>query len=170
MDNAPYHNEVHEKCPTKSSLKRDMVAWLEKKGIPLDPSSIKSELYAIISQHKCKTTYKSDIIAELQGHTVLRLPVAHCELNPIELVWAQVKGYAARNNKTFRMSEIKQLCSDGMAEVTAERWKSCVDYVIKVENEYWEKACLREEEQEFVISVGNDSSDSELSETDNDED
>ena len=44
MDNAPYHNQVHEKCPTKSSLKREMVAWLEKKGIPFDPTSIKSML------------------------------------------------------------------------------------------------------------------------------
>ena len=27
------------------------------------------------------------------GHEVVRLPVAHCKLNPIEMAWSQVKGY-----------------------------------------------------------------------------
>lgn len=36
-----------------------------------------------------------------------------------------------------------------------------MDDVIEVENEYWEKACLREEEQEF-ISVANDPPDGEF--------
>ena len=47
-----------------------------------------------------RTVYKTDVVAEAVGHCVLRLSIAHCELNPIELIWAQVKGYAAKNNKT----------------------------------------------------------------------
>ena len=27
------------------------------------------------------------------GHEVVQLPVAHCELNPIEMIWSQVKGH-----------------------------------------------------------------------------
>ena len=40
--------------------------------------------------------------------TVLQLPVAHCELNPIELVWAAVKGHVAKYNKHFTMTEVQQ--------------------------------------------------------------
>jgi len=34
---------------------------------------------------------------------VLRLPVAHCELNPIELAWASVKDYVAKHNKDYNL-------------------------------------------------------------------
>jgi hypothetical protein len=40
---------------------------------------------------------------------VLRTPVRHCELNPIELIWAQVKGFVAKNNTTFRLKDVKEL-------------------------------------------------------------
>jgi transposase len=35
--------------------------------------------------------YKIDEMEQEMGHTVLRLSPYHCELNPIELVWAQKK-------------------------------------------------------------------------------
>jgi hypothetical protein len=45
----------------------------------------------------------------LHGHEVLRTPVRHCELNPIELIWAQVKGFEAKHNTTFRLKDVKEL-------------------------------------------------------------
>lgn len=33
LDNAPYHCVQEDKIPTKSSLKKDMVAWLTRKGV-----------------------------------------------------------------------------------------------------------------------------------------
>ena len=47
--------------------------------------------------------YKTDTIANLHGHEVLRTTVRHCELNPIELIWTQVKGFVAKNPTTFRL-------------------------------------------------------------------
>jgi transposase len=35
--------------------------------------------------------YKIDEMAKEIGHTVLRKPPYHCELHPLELVWAQIK-------------------------------------------------------------------------------
>jgi hypothetical protein len=46
-----------------------------------------------------------NLIANLHGHEVLRSPVCHCELNPIELIWAQVNGFVAENNITFRLKD-----------------------------------------------------------------
>ena len=40
------------------------------------------------------------------GHEVVRLPVAHCELNPIEMAWSQVKGHVKRNNKRYGTESI----------------------------------------------------------------
>ena len=46
---------------------------------------------------KNPVVYKTDKIANLHGHEVIRIPVRHCELNPIELIWVQVKGFVAKN-------------------------------------------------------------------------
>jgi hypothetical protein len=46
---------------------------------------------------------------DLHGHEVIRTPVRHYELNPIELIWAQVKGFVAKNNTTFRLKDVKEL-------------------------------------------------------------
>ena len=71
--------------------------------------------------------YRTDVIAEAAGHSVLRLPIAYCELN---LIWAQVKGYAAKNTKTFIMTEALKLSHDGIDAMTPENWEACVRHVV----------------------------------------
>jgi hypothetical protein len=60
-----------------------------------------------IKQKKTPVVYKTDKIANLHGHEVIRTLVRHCELNPIELIWAQVKGFVAKNNTTLRLKDVK---------------------------------------------------------------
>ena len=36
---------------------------------------------------------------------MVRLPVAHCELNPIEKAWSQVKGYVKESNKKYGVNK-----------------------------------------------------------------
>ena len=84
-----------------------------------------------------ETKYLTDVLTNDAGHDVLSLPVGHCELNPIELVWARVKGYAAYHNKDFIIRAIEPLAREAVESVTAAKWKKCVDHVIqKVENHY----------------------------------
>lgn len=52
LDNALYHSVLEDKPPTKSSLKRDIVVWLTKKGIPHDPTLRKINFYDIACLHK----------------------------------------------------------------------------------------------------------------------
>ena len=42
-------------------------------------------LFSKFSAGNAKTVYRTDEIAQQFGHEVVRLPIAHCELNPIEL-------------------------------------------------------------------------------------
>ena len=38
---------------------------------------------------------------------ILWLPVGHSEVNPIELIWAEVKSDVARKNTTFKIAYVK---------------------------------------------------------------
>ena len=76
-------------------------------GIQFPENCLKSELWAIVESHQpMKPRYHYDEMAFAEGevccvcvrraftgHEVVRLPVAHCELNPIEMAWKQLKDY-----------------------------------------------------------------------------
>ena len=115
----------------------------------------------LVRLHPIPTVYETDVAAEATGHSVLRLPIAHCELNPIELIWAQVKEYAARQNKKFTMAEALKLSHEGIETVTPDKWAACVKHVVeKVEPHFWEKDHMCEEAvEEFIIRTGSNSSD-----------
>ena len=114
----------------------------------------------------------------LSGHEVVRLPVAHCELNPIEMAWSQVKGYVKEHNKKYLTEEIFLLkCFERLTLTEVQRlvhedwWQSLIKRVEeKVENHYWEHDGLNEELLErFIINTSSNSSDS-MEESDSAED
>ena len=59
---------------------------------------------------------------------ILRLPVAHSELNAIELIWTNVKGEVARKNKMFKMKDVKMLMEKALANVTVEEWVNAIKH------------------------------------------
>ena len=56
------------------------------------------------SDVNCEKSYAVDTIAKQHGHTVLPLPSYHCVLNPIELVWSQLKHWVRKSNITPSLS------------------------------------------------------------------
>ena len=103
---------------------------------------------------------------------MVRLPVAHCTLNPIELAWAQVKGDIKANTCAFNLLEVEQLALEGF-DVTPDRWKSLnEDIQIYFEDHYWSSDGLYEKlVDEFIIQVGgesHESDDSDQSDSSND--
>ncbi|CAG9130999.1 unnamed protein product [Plutella xylostella] len=112
MDNAPYHSRQLERVPNMSWRKDAIQEWLRSKNIAFETREIKAQLLTKFDQKKYVLKYVDELAAS-KGVTVLRLPPYHCELNPIELIWAQVKSYVGRNNKSFKMAEIKTLLNEG---------------------------------------------------------
>lgn len=51
-----------------------------------------------------------------------RKEVADCELNPIELVWAEVLGRVARQNVSFRLKDVQGLVHQSLAAVEPQSW------------------------------------------------
>jgi transposase len=141
MDNASYHNTVAitDRIPTSSSTKNEIKQWLIKENIQHSELHLKPELLSIVKQaHKTKIYHIDKLIHE-HGHRVLRLPPYHSHLNPIELVWAKVKGQIANENTTFKINDVKKLTMKAISEIDQEYWAKCEDHVLKVEEEYWQK-------------------------------
>ena len=134
VDNATYHNKQKDKSPTTANRKDDIKKWLDEHNMPYDDKDIKKTLLDKVRQHRPTPIYLTDEAAQQHGHTVLRLPIAHCELNPIELAWASVKGYVAKQNKDFNLKEVQRLIPDGFKHMTTDMWRNFCRHVVDVEN------------------------------------
>ena len=119
LDNASYHNIKTEETvvPNFNQRKAVLQDYLSKHNIPFQPLETKKQLMKKIKFKKPPSVFKTDKIANLHGHEVLRTPVRHCELNSIERIWSQVKGFVAETNTTFRLKDVKELFMGGLAEL-----------------------------------------------------
>ena len=72
-------------------------------------------------------------------------------MNPIELIWAQVKGFVAENNTTFRLKDVKELVYGGFGRITKEVWAKAEDHVLKIEKEYGKENCIDRSEIPPII-------------------
>ena len=163
LDNASYHNTQREKIPSKSSRKSEMKEWLSKHGIEYSESDLKADLMEKIVKAKPTKVFETDVIAAKFTHKVLRLPVAHPELNPIELAWAEVKAYVAKHNKTFTLKEVERLVPEAIDTISPAKWHKFCQHTVAVEDEYWAKDGLVEDVvEEILLNIG-DESESEIS-------
>jgi transposase len=104
---------------------------LKIKQIPFENNLLKCELLDLASLHKpVQPLYAVEELAAAHNVKILRTPPYHCELNPIEMIWAQVKGYVAANNKTFKLEDLRLLLERG------------IQNVIKKEDKVWWKLLL----------------------------
>ncbi|XP_063846183.1 uncharacterized protein LOC135092001 [Scylla paramamosain] len=130
MDNAPYHSVLQEKVPSSSRRKVELKEWLERKGVQLSDELLKAELYELTKKFAVGKKYRIDSIADLAGHRVVKSPPYHCQYNPTELIWAQVKSYIAMQN-TFKMAGLKHLVKEAQHHITPH---NCMQTVAHAEN------------------------------------
>jgi transposase len=156
MDNAPYHSVQLNKAPTQASTKMMICEWLQRNEIPFENALRKSELLEIVKKNSDGTRkYEIDELAKERGHKVIRQPPYHCHFNPIELIWANIKGKVASRNKTFTIKEVEKLTHDAVNEISIQDWANAVNHVGKIIQESWEKDVMVEESvDQLIISLG----------------
>lgn len=164
MDNASYHSVQINNYPKSNAKKTELQEWLKEKEIDFSPVETVSELrerIKLLIPHEKK--YELDEIALSMGHEVIRLPPYHCQYNPIELIWAQVKGKVAEQNTSFKMADVEQLVHNALDSITTDDWKRCVLHCNKLQDDDFIKEGLRDEILEPIIMTINpdDSSESE---------
>ena len=118
---------------------------------------MKRKLYTLIKISNFTPKYAVDEMAKAARHEVVHVPPYHCELNPIELAWSQVKRYIKENNQLLTLTAVKELTYRGIYRpVGPANWKKLVEHVeLAFEDKYWHDNGLQEEcIDEFIISVG----------------
>ncbi|XP_060808703.1 uncharacterized protein LOC132903751 [Amyelois transitella] len=164
MDNAPYHSVVLNKAPTSATKVAEIKVWLEDNGVPFEDSLRKPELLTLVKRHKPAPLYEIDEILGEHGHTVVRLPPYHCDLNPIELIWGIAKHKIASNNVCS--TDIKMAAQQAFESISVENWVNSCRHVMKIEKEYFERGrTLYTDIEQLVIPVNDDSSSEESSES-----
>lgn len=137
LDNAPYHNVLTEKTfPKPSSTIKQLRDWLTHNEIPWEQNLLKIELMELCKRFASKPEYALDQLASEQGHSILRTPPYHPELQPIETCWAIVKRHIASNND-FTMKTVWQLLDEGFQKVTSKTIKGLINKIRKQEDEFW---------------------------------
>jgi len=150
IDNASYHNVQVNRCPTSSTKKAEIQAWLTENGIPFGAKFLKPELLELCKRYKQQPRYVVNQMLESHGHKCIRLPPYHADLNPIELIWSNVKGKVSKKNFTFKLNAISALAEEAINSVTPEEWKKCCEHVKKLEQEYWARDVAVDAEVERV--------------------
>jgi transposase len=164
MDNAPYHSVKTELLPNQSWNKNNIMDWLRQKDIFFEENYLKCELLEVVAQFKQNfDNYKIEELCKQQNNVkVLRLPPYHCELNPIEMVWSQVKRHVAVNNSTFKAKDMEDLIKKAFSNVTSDNWKNYIQHVMTLENKFWEVDGLMEDVTPIVIDLYDSSDNSDL--------
>ena len=165
LDNATHHNVrvPGTESPTTAWRKPRIIEWLQHRNIAFEPTMLKPEVYAIAKRHKPPIQYLTDQLANAQGHVVLRTLVRYWIFNPIEMIWAQVKGYIATKNKTFKLADVVKLMPDAFDSVSLENWKSAVRQVIETEDTYWAADGLQYSQVDPVVITFSTQDDSDSS-------
>jgi hypothetical protein len=98
LDNAAYHCVYGEGVPQWYRMKKqECIDYLSTNAVVFDPSMSATEMKQLVKQF-IDNNVKIEVVrlAEEGGHTVLFTPAYHSDLQPIELVWALVKGNVGR--------------------------------------------------------------------------
>ncbi|XP_026330569.1 uncharacterized protein LOC113238062 [Hyposmocoma kahamanoa] len=173
MDNASYHSRQVDKMPSQINKKQDIIDWLNRHGENVDNSMLILQLLNILKTKKrFSKRYVIDEMASKYGHRVIRIPPYHCQYNAIELIWAQVKGYAARHNTSppFTANKMMDLLKNACAQVSTENWADVVQKTKNIIITDWERHLAFDnlEDQEFIINVSERSSSDDDDETSSD--
>ena len=166
-----FYGQFWDKGPG-SRKKADVVGWLAEKGdgyVEELKLHIIHELLEFCIKHRA-TEYAVDKIFAQKEIDVLRLPTKHCEYNPIEMIWSQIKGYVASHNmKWTSLINMKQLVLEAFSSISPEYCQKVCDHVKHLEEVTIQvEMAMDPIVEQIIIKVGESSdedSDVELEET-----
>lgn len=164
LDNAKYHCTMPASTPKVTNvLKADLVKSCEEKKIPMGKKDTVATLTLKLREW-IAANVKKEIIeaAEEKGHLVLFTPPYHSDLQPIELVWAQVKGAIAMqysDGTTFKdvgtrlEEQFAKLANEGHRVEKLYRHVAHIEDAYRIADDPLAPEVLGDSDSDFVYST-----------------
>lgn len=99
---------------------------------------------------------------------ILRLPPYHCDLNPIEMVWASMKRKVAEVNIGKPSNNMPEMVQNAFESISVDEWRNHCAHVKKLEEEYRIKDGYLD--KPFIIELCSESEESSDDDDSQDED
>ncbi|KAH9091262.1 hypothetical protein LEN26_018811 [Aphanomyces euteiches] len=144
MDNAKYHRTKPPDTPRGSMKKSELMAALQAAisffdGVPTKPV-VWASLKDFISRNIPAEVEK---MATERGHVVAWTPPYHSDLQPIELVWSDVKGKVGRQyTATTSFEDVRRRLDSAFDELPSRTIYNCITHtenMVKEMNKYLEQ-------------------------------
>jgi len=123
LDNAKYHK--HREGRPELKRKADVIKYLDENNIEYPKSGDGFRVKELRARARMwfnqNTKHEVERLAEADGHKVVWTPPHHSDLQPIEIYWADIKGYSAsRFHKGTSLDDIKHLLEERRKEIMDE--------------------------------------------------
>lgn len=119
-----FHNRILNPAPHSNLRRKEMVEYLSSRNVPYSSDMYKPQLYQLIQLCKDKfSEYKTDLLLREHGHTVIRLPQHHPDLNPVKAVLASIKTYIG-NDVNLSVENMLKIAKDKLCAITPEDWNN----------------------------------------------
>jgi transposase len=150
LDRCPFHMVSRDAIVPSQMKKAALQKWLADREIKWEENWLRARLMKEVDSHRDKKPMV-EIFAEEKGHKLLFLPVHHPELNPIELVWAQVKHYCGTvfSNSTSFKEQRQHLEESFSKDITPEYCTKVYEHVQRMEEKYWNADLILDDEIEI---------------------
>lgn len=112
IDGTSYHKRRVESIPTSSTRKQEIIDWLIAHNISFASDLRRPELLDLVQKNKEKVPFMCVEIAKRYNYQVLYTPPYHCELQPIEGIWAVVKGEVASSGPKTNLLSVRDMLLD----------------------------------------------------------
>ena len=133
--------------------------WLNRHGVIISEFHTKQQLLMMCDSVPYERNYVVDDIVKEHGHFPIHLPPYHPELNPIELVWGDIKRQVEEQGLGSNLSENEALVRKLFEEYPREKWQKFCEHTKKIEGQYFDQEYIMDEEMErIVILLHSDSS------------
>ena len=171
MDNAKYHCTWPEDVPKLRAKKQVFAEYLQSRNIPVANTDTVEILKGKVMAQRSKEKFQCELLAEAKGHKVLFTPPCHSDLQPIELLWAKLKGNIGQKyDSSTTMTVLKQRLDEEF--VAALGWNESIEGMIHRTSRLAAKfyaSALADNGDPGEAKDGSDSSDNESDEENDDE-
>lgn len=133
---ASFREKKGNSIPDSSWKKQHIKNWLLSENINVGDVCHKKELLALVNSVRplfSVARHKIDEMAKKKGVKIVNLPPFHYELNPLNLVWTQIKYYVRSNLGSFKIKKIKELIKEGFHSISQISWMNHIKTVKETE-------------------------------------